>query len=75
MISDDSGRTSFEFAALVAPINDAISGHPLWRSGLGHCVARLKECVAEVVAGPAGTRRHGGSTLEAAAAAMGADGL
>ena len=42
---------------------------------LDHYIAPLKECVAEVVAGSLETRRHGGSTLEAAAAALRADAL
>ena len=101
---------SVEFAALSAPNDEAISGHPLWRSGLrdvrwlglversrrvraladqnsvhpahdqrryellDHYIAPLKECVAEVVAGSIETQRHDGSTLEAAAAALLADG-
>lgn len=42
---------------------------------LDHYIAPLKECVAEVVAGSVETQRHGGSTLEAAGAALLADGL
>lgn len=100
-----------EFAALSAPNDEAISGHPLWRSGLGdvrglglversalvralaaqnsvhpshdqrrydsldHYIVPLKERVAEVVAGSVETQRYGGSTLEAAAAALLADRL
>jgi hypothetical protein len=99
-----------EFAALGAPNDEALSGHPLWSAGLGdvrwlglversgrvralaaqnsvhpshdqrrydfldHYVAPLKECVAEVVAGSVETQRYSGSTLEAAAAALLADG-
>ncbi|KGN32179.1 hypothetical protein N802_11005 [Knoellia sinensis KCTC 19936] len=98
-----------EFAALTAPNDESISGHPLWHSGLSdvrwlglverssriraltvqnsvhpshdqrrfdfldHYIAPLKECVAEVVAGSLETQRHGGSTLEAAAAALQTD--
>lgn len=95
-----------EFAALSAPNDEAITGHPLWQLGLQdvrwlglversarvralaaqnavhpahdprpydllqHYIARLKECVAEVVASSLETYRHGGSTLEAAAAVL-----
>jgi len=95
-----------EYAALSAPNDEAITGHPLWPAGLGdvrwlglvegsarvraleiqnsvhpshnprrydfldHYIAPLKECVAEVVAKSMETRRHGGTTLQAAVAVL-----
>ncbi len=78
-LGDVRGLGLVERSALVRALAAQNSVHPSHdqrrHDSLDHYIVPLKECVAEVVAGSVETQRYGGSTLEAAAAALLADRL